>query len=915
MGAVLRSRLSRPPTRPTVKDFRKLFRLPWRDRDRVRADVDGEIEFHLEMRTNELVSRGMSPEAARAEAERQFGDLDSARRILGSKDLSFERKRQLGQAIEDAARDLRYGIRRLARAPGFTAIAVLTLAIGIGANAAIFDAVSALLLRPISGVSEPNRVVEVAQTTNGQGLSNSSYLDFVDLRDQVSAFDALTAYVLHVFSVSRGDRGERALGIHVTPEYFDVMGVSPLVGRFFLPEDDLPGAAASVVVLSYDFWQARLGGDPDVVGSTLIVNRTPFRVVGVAPQDFRGHIVAFQPDVYLPLHTGVALGTFDAAELDTRAWSALQLAGRLAPGVSLEEAGAQVATVHARLAEAHPDSNRGRSGVVLPLGLVPGEARTAVSAFFSVLEAMVVLILLVTCANLAGMLIARNAARDKEMAVRMSLGCGRGRLVRQLVIEALVVFAAGGAIGTGLGLWLLGQLPIDVLPTPFPARIDLSPDPWVLVLASVLTMGTGAVFGLIPALQATAPDVASSLKSDGSGRTRAGRLRRFFVTAQVGISLVLLVSAGLFLRALDRVSTVDVGFEAAGVFKTGLNLEIEGYGVDEGMAVQAQIVDRIASLPGVEAVALANDLPLDLARQGTTVVPEGWEGPDGQDRLGADYNCVSPEYFGTLEIRLFEGRTFQATDAPGSEPVAIVSRAFAERAWPGESALGHRVRFFQSIAEGFGESRTIVGVVDDVKSQLVTDAARPAIYAPLGQVYRPETAVVVRAGGSLASVSALIEEAVLAIDGSLSMEPVVSMEDYTALGILPQRVAAAITTGLGVIALLLAALGVYGVVAFAVGRRTREIGLRMALGADRGSVVRLVVRGELTLVLPGLVLGSMAAIGAGYLLRFLLLGVSPTDPAALAGVAAILLAVVGTASFIPAKRASGIDPVKALRSE
>ena len=527
--------------------------------------------------------------------------------------------------------------------------------------------------------------------------------------------------------------------------------------------------------------------------------------------------------------------------------------------------------------------------------------------------AMVGLILLVTCANVAGMFVARASAREKEIAVRLALGAGRRRLVRQLLTEALAIFLIGGGVGTVLGVGLLSLAPIDRLPVPIPIHVDLSPDLRVLAFALGVTLLTGLVFGLLPALQATRLSLVSSLKDDGGAHAGAGRLRRVFVAGQVGFSLVLLVAAGLLLRSLQRASDVESGFDPTDAYLTMVDLSLEGYDAEEGMVFERRLVDRLRELPGVEGAALSIDLPLDLGSHGTAAFPEGWSGEGGQEGVGVDFNFVSPGYFATLRIPVLRGRAFGPDDVQGSEPVAIVSRTFADRVWPGEDVLGRRMRFGSSSADE--PMRTIVGVVEDVKNQMITEQAKPFVYVPAFQDYQAAVNVVVRAPGGIGAVAPMLRRAVLELDGSLSLAPVISLARYTGIGILPQRVAASITSALGLLALLLSGIGIYGVVAVAVQQRTREIGVRMALGAGRRRVLALILRGGLGLALPGLVVGALAALALGRAMRFLLLGLSPVDPVALTGVALALVGIVVLASLVPARRAAAVEPSEALRGE
>jgi predicted permease len=812
--------------------------------------------------------------------------------------------------MDRLAQDVRSAFRQIRRRPLFAAVAVLSLALGIGASTAVFSLANAVLLRPVEGVSEPDRVVELGRQNEGRGFDTFAYPDYLDLSRQVDAFQATAAFTFEMFSLARGGEGERITGMQVSPAYFAVMGVTPSEGRFFTDDEDLPGSRPAVVVLDHAFWRNRMGGDPAILGSTVEINRVPFTVVGVGPEDFHGHTVGFRPDVYVPVRA-VPLLDPGVDEFDDRRASWHMAVARLAPGATLDEARTQVTGVFQRLAGAYPDTNAGRSADVVPLGLVPGAARTGVAAFLGVLTAMVGLILLVTCANVAGMFVARAASREREIAVRLALGSGRRRLVHQLLTESLLVFAMGGAAGTVLGLSLLAVIPLEQLPVPIPIHVDLSPDLTVLGFALLATLGTGVVFGLLPALGATRLELTASLKEDGRGKVGIGRLRRVFASAQVGLSLVLLVTAALFLRSLQHAASVETGFDPADRYMTMVELDTEGYEEPEGRLFQRRLVESLRGLPGVHGAALAIDLPLDLARSGTSAHPEDWNG--GDEGLGVEFNYVSPGYFAALGIPLLSGRDFGENEGPDAEPVVVVSRAFAERVWSGEEALGRRLRVsMPGIRE---EWRTVVGVVEDTKNQLLTETPEPFVYVPLWQAYRTHNIVVVHADGGMAAVAPMLRGTILELDGSLALTPVVGLDRYTGLGILPQRVAALLSSALGLLALLLSGIGIYGVVAMAVTQRTREIGVRMALGAGSRRILALVLRGGMALALPGVLVGTVVALGVGRVLRFLLLGLSPTDPIALGVVAGLLTVVVLVASVVPARRAARVHPVDALRAD
>ena len=805
--------------------------------------------------------------------------------------------------------DLRFALRSLRKRPLFFLIPVLSLSIGIGANTAIFTAVNRFILSPPPGIPNAARVVELGRGRDGQGFDSFSYPDFLDLRAEASPLEDLAGYEMHMLTLSRGEAGERVFGMLVSANYFEVLGVRPHIGRAFLADEDEGLDEHPVVILSFDYWKARLGSDPGVVGSTLYVNRKPYTVVGIAPEGFRGHIVLASADAYVPLTQSPSLGG-GRDDFENRGSSWFQVLGLLRSGATVEEADAAAATVFRRLAGEYPETNAHRTVAVKPFGALPGIIRGPAGVFVGILLAFVGLILLITCTNVAGILLARAAARKKEIAIRLSIGSGRGRLTRHFLTESFLIFLSGGIGGLLLASWGLNAVSAFDLPAPFPIQLDLAPDGAALAFAAVLSLGAGLLFGLVPAREALKLDLSRTLKDEGGRRGASeGRWRRIFVTAQVGASLVLLVSAGLLLRALQRAGEIETGFVAEGAYLTFLDLETEGFGPDEGGVFQDEVLDFFSREPWVEEVSLALDLPLDLSSHGTGVVPEGWEGTEDGEYLGVDFNAVSPGYFSTLRIPILAGRVFQEVDRGGSEPVAVVSRTFAERAWPGEPALGRRILWGTS-----GDTwLTIVGVVEDTQNQLLTDAPKPFLYRPLAQYYRPDGHLVLRAGLDETRVVQEVHQALRSLDPTLSLSPVIRLDRYTGVGTLPQRAAGMLATGLGLLALLLSGMGVYGVMAHSVTSRTREMGIRAALGAEPGRVLRSIFLGAFRLALPGLVGGVFLSFGVAVLLRGLLLGVSPLDPVALFGVSLAMGGMVLAGTLIPARRAARIHPAEALR--
>ena len=811
--------------------------------------------------------------------------------------------------MDSILRDFRFALRMLRHRPLVAVVAAASIAIGIGATTAVFSIARALLLRAPAGIEAPSRVVEIGRTTGGRGFDTFSYPELVDVRTQATPLQLAAGWRLQPLSVLVDGTARRATGLVVSQSYFEVMGVRPAVGRFFRPEEDRTPGADAVAVVAHGFWQEQLGADPGVVGRTITLNRHAFTIVGVAPRAFRGHIAFLHPDVYLPMMMmGVARPGFD--DFDERRASWLQMVGRLAPGATIAQADAAVKTVMARVTPPAADARNTRSAAVVPLGPLPGPGRAVAGAFLLMIGVLTGLVLLVTAANVAGMLLARALARERETAIRLALGAGRARLVRGLVIEAIAIFAIGGGAGVALAVWATAALSALQLPAPDPIVLDVRPDPGVLAAGLVLALVTGCAFGLAPALQSSRPDLMLAIRGDAGSRAgRGSRLRRAFITAQLMLSLTLLLSAGLFLRSLQRAASVPTGFSADGVGVVSFDLSIDGYDEAAGHAVMGRLLERLRAQPGIVAAAAVSDAPLDLSVSESPSYPEGFEQADAG--IGTAFAVATDGYFETVGTPLQAGRTFDARDRAGAPAVAVISRSLAERAWPGEIALGRRIRF-----GGPDEPlRTVVGVVADVKSQTLMETARPTIYLPHTQVYEPRMTVMARGAAYGPGLVTAMQAAIRDVDPSLSLTAVQSLADVTSLGTLPQRLAAWITSGLGLMALLLSALGVYGVIAYAVAQRTREIGVRIAVGATRADVVRLVLRDGLRLALPGLGLGLAAGLAVGRLLRGFILGVAPADPAAFVLAVAALLGAVLAASWTPARRAARIQPVHALRSE
>lgn len=844
--------------------------------------------------------------------------------------------------FRDLDLDLRIAWRTLRRRPVYALTVVGTLALGLAAASVVFSLIDHLLLRPVPGVGEPRAAVEIGRSFQGQGFDTLSWPEFEDLAglDEFAAVAVVRDDRVSVQQrVEAGDPGgpptHRRPALVVSPAYFEAMGVVPARGRFFTAGEGDPHDPREVVVVSHRFWQRELGSDQGVVGSTLRVNRVPFTVVGVASADFRGHDALSQPDLWLPtgalvhtseLHVGVVPGGEVEAGTETsyRNSNWLHVVARLAPGVSVRQADAAVAGLFASLRHQFPDVYEQKNARVLPLRAAPGGVRSQATWFLGLLLALTGILVAVSCANVSGLFLARTADRRRELAVRLAVGSGRTRLVRQLLVELCVLYAAGA----GLGFWLsLGaaEALVSALPTLAEVgmpRLEIAPDLRVFAFSLAVALVAALATGALPALAASRPELVPALKSGAEGGLTGGRrgvgvgrLRRVFVSLQIALTLLLLVTSGLLVRSLQASGEAELAFRTAGVATVSLDLASEGYDEAAGLELGHRFLERAAALPGVAEAALVLDLPLDLSSHGTAVYLDG--GGEGAEReMGVEFNVVSPGYFAALGLPLRAGRKLGPRDTPQAPRAAVVSRAFARAAWPEATAgeiLGRRFRFGDSEAPW----TTVVGLVDDVANQTFGEEVDPMVYLAWEQHYAPNVYLVVHAEGGDAAAGVVATRAAVDelrhLDPDLAVGPIRELRQITDLSRSPQRLATGVASGLGLVALLLASLGIYGVVAFAAARRRREVGIRMALGAERGQILRGVLRRELATLVPALVVGVGLALLAARGLRGLLYGVGPADPLALTAAVGLLLAAILTAALLPARRSAAIDPAEALR--
>ncbi|MGH9769544.1 MAG: ABC transporter permease [Blastocatellia bacterium] len=818
--------------------------------------------------------------------------------------------------------DLRYGARMLLKNPGFTLIAVITLALGIGANSVIFSLVNALLLRPLP-VEKPEQLAAVYTSDfSSTQYGGSSYPDYVDFRDRNQVFSGMAAYTITPFSLNVDGTNERAFGEIVSGNYFSTLGVTPALGRGFLPEEDRTPGERAVAVISHKLWQNRFGGDPAIAGRTVKINGHPFTIVGVAPEKYSGLTRGIGAELWVPaMMMKQALPGSDF--LVARGDRAFFVMGRLKPGVTLDQAQANFRPIAEQLFKEWPQHwtnirNQSRVISLLPEGqarVIP-DFRTPVLIFMAMLMTVVGLVLLIACANVANLLLARATARRKEIAIRLSLGAGRGRLIRQLITESVLLALLGGGAGLLIASWGTGLLMAFKPPAPVPIEIDLGADWRVLGFTFGLSLLTGVLFGLAPALAASRPDLVASLKDEAGAGSGRGRLRGALVIAQVALSLMLLICSGLFIRSLRNAGSVDPGFDADNLLAMSMDLQLQGYTEPTGRNFSRQLLDRVRALPGVVSASMSDELPLGItggARRAITI--EGYTAQPGEStEVGSA--AVAAGYLETLRIPLLHGRAFTEQDREGAPGVVMVNEAFARRYWPGQEPIGKRIQMGVA-RSGANDSPylEVAGVVKDGKYVTLGEEATPFVYLNLAQQYRSSPTLVVRTRGNPVDYLPAVRNEVAALDKTLPLYDVKTMRQHLGLALLPARLAGSVLGVFGLVALILAAAGIYGVMAYSVAQRTREIGIRMALGASASAVLKLVVRQGMTLTLIGVAIGLTASFALTRLMKTLLFGVSATDPLTFVVITLLLTVVALVAALVPARRAANVDPMVALRRQ
>jgi putative ABC transport system permease protein len=902
-------------------------RWPWQrwreQRERQEAELAAEIRDHLELEAAEQRESGVPPQEADAAARRAFGNVGLVEQEV--------RDAWGWTAMEQLAQDVRYALRTMRRSPGFALTAVLSLALGIGVNTGIFSLADALLFRPLA-IREPDTLVTLRSTSPESAFEGVSYPDFKDLRDRSRSFDGLIAHRLSVLAVASSPDAvpQMRMGMKVSRDFFQVLGVEPMLGRAFLPEEtEVPGRDA-VVVLSHHFWTNEFHADRSIIGRTIQVNHMPVTVVGVAPPQFTGMDPIIQPYLYAPVTLGesrsstsssspsldASTGTRDRNALsviDDRGEHGFIVRGRLRDGVTREHAQAELGALARTLATDYPDTNRGRGLAVRTELQLRQEQAPAIAPVVVLLLALSGLVLAIVCANVANLFLSRARARSREIAIRLAIGSGQFRLVRQLLTESIVLAIAGGVAGLALGLGVIRYLRSIRIPTDTPMVIAVQLDTRVLVFSLAVALVSAIAFGLAPAWQASRTDLVTSLKRTDVSPPRRRRMvgRQTLVVAQVALSLVLLVTAGLMLDAFRKMLVLDPGFRTDHLLMIELDPSLAQYSASQSNALYRQLVDRTRALPGVRSAALARGIPFRPNFTETLIVPEGYRLPPGVAGVSTSTNAIDESYFETMRIAMLRGRAFTLEDREDSRRTAIVNDTFARTYWPNVDPIGRRLRITPD-----GPWIEVVGVARTVKYLYLAEAPQPYVYLPIAQHPRSRLTLLVQTEGDPRMMADPLRQVVHGIDARLPVFNVRTMETmYQEGAIGMQRLIMQMVSSMGVLGLCLAVVGLYAVVAYSVGRRMREFGVRMSVGASRGDILRLVLRESLKLSALGIVLGVALSVPIQRFLGLALVGLGPLSPWTLVIVPCGLVLVTMAACLAPAWRASQVDPTMVLRLE
>jgi predicted permease len=814
--------------------------------------------------------------------------------------------------VRNLLQELRYALRQLIHNIGFTLLAVLTLALAIGANTTIFSWISATLLNPIPGAPDTSRMVTIARGPRNEHPSPPfSYPDYADLRDHTQAFSGLLAYHDDFMSITGVGKPQRIYGALVSANYFDVLGVRPRLGRFLLTDPHAESTGQAEVVLSYGLWHTQFGADPRIIGRIIQINLHPYTVVGVAPRGFHGCKTGLRADVWIPLAEAQQVWGFSFFHDRSVSW--LNVLGALAPGVDSHQADIALNVAMHHITGEFPASHLGDNHLYTdPLWRSPFGANVYFSGTLPILLALAGVLLILACANVANLLLVRAVSRRREFAIRLSMGCGRPRLVRQLMMETFILSLSGGALAVLITLFTARTIPAFLPPTTLPIQLDGSVNAGVLIVTGFVSLITAVVAGLIPALRASRLSPMAVLKEEGiatsTGHARS-RLSGLLVIAQIALSTVLLTCAGLLVRSLSIARDADPGFNPNHVFLATLDLAPMGYDRTTGTVFQRQLLTKLRAIPGVESATLADFSPLSFTIHSDAVQPEGYV-PQPHENVEADSGIVGPDYLTTLRTPLVAGRDFNDADRPSTQQVVIVNQDFVERFWrlSNQEALGKQVKFQ-------GTWRTVVGVVANAKYRRLVDDPAPLVLIPLWQNYRGEIVIHLRVAGDPFAYTTRVQQSVADLDPDLPVYNITTLRANMKMGNVFERIVVDFAGSFGILALLLATIGLYGVVAYTTRQRTHEIGIRIALGAEKSNIFRQVITQGLRLTFLGVLLGLGSSLFLTRFLRGLLFGVTVTDWPTLTAVVLILVSVSLLASFLPARRATRIVPVVALHHE
>jgi putative ABC transport system permease protein len=868
-------------------------------RKRMLDDLDADIREHIARETQDNIDRGMKPEEARYAAMRKFGNVTMVK----------EETQEVWNFVwlEQLLVDIRFGLRMLRKNPGFTAVAALTLALGIGANTAVFSVVYAVLLRPLT-YKDPAGLVVLNETTPRIGTVSVSYPNFFDWREQSHAFSQMAAVQSVDFNLAGVTQPESISGDAVSPNFLSMMGVRPFLGRDFDASEEKAGTAP-VLLLSYSLWESHLGGDPDAVGKTITLNGRSFTIVGVLPANYRALDMT---DVMLPIGVWATNNAYAIKERGER--GDMVVIGRLAPGVRLAQARAEMEGIAARIEKEYPLSNDQFSVALQPIrDAFVKDLRPAILVLFGA----VMFVLLIACANVANLFLVRGASRTKEVALRIALGASRGRIISQLLTESFVLAFLGGALGLALaigGIRGMGQL----IPASMLSGVAANLNSGVLLFAACVVVLAAFIFGLAPALQLTKPDVQSELKEGGraaSAGAAQNRVRGALAIAEISSALILLVGAGLMMKSLYRLLEVDPGFRPDRVLTMGMDLRTQQYSKDPAVLnFWQQVLDGVSALPGVEGAAVGTHIPLTDSHGRADITIEGMDLPRPGNYPHPDVHTVSPGFVATLGIPLLRGRTFTDADNENAPFVGMINAMVARRFFPNEDPIGKRFMFGHPSTDP-PKWCTIVGVVGDTRLYGLANPARLEVYVPFRQDANSDMTLVVKSGADPAALTSAIRETVQSIDKDQPLTAISTMKELVRNSVATRRMTLVLLGLFSGLALVLGAIGIYGVISYSVAQRTHEIGIRMALGAPRGDVFRLVVGEGLKLAGIGIAIGIAAALGLARLMSSLLYGISATDFETFMGVAVLLALVALLACYVPARRAMRVDPTVALRYE